>query len=130
MKDFEKLEFRDVFFQVLITDLRVRNEGKEDTIIVRGIDNVGAILGSVSVEHNLCIIVQIDEPISKGALKEKLNDWTKILEQRTNVWSAKFARLPLPEDYAGEIYYLEDANGNMKRDRFEIKLRVVCNMEE
>ena len=130
MKDFETLEFRDVSFHVLITDLRVREDGKGDTIVIRGINKVGAVLGTVSVDHNLCIIVQIDEPISKDLLKEKLNSWTKILGQRNNVCSAEYDRLPVPENYTGDIYYREDSDGNMKSDRYEIKLRMLKIREE
>ena len=130
MKDFETLEFRDVSFHVLITDLRVREEGKGDTIVIRGINKVGAVLGTVSVDHNLCIIVQIDEPISERMLREKLNDWTIILGKKNNVWSAKFASLPVTEGYTGDYYYRKDANGNMKGDRYEIKLRITSNVED
>lgn len=127
MKDVDILKFKDVIFEVLITDFSVGEERKEDTIVIKGIDNVGAVLGTESVEHNLCIIVQIDEPISKDLLKEKLNSWTKILGQRNNVCSAEYDRLPVPENYTGDFYYREDADGNMKRDRYEIKLKILCS---
>ena len=130
MKQIEKLEFIDVTFQVLITDLRVRDEGKQDTIVIRGIDNVGAVLGTESVEHDLCIIVQIDEPISKDMLKEKLNSWTKILGQRNNVCSVEYDRLSVPENYTGDFYYREDSDGNIKSDRYDIKLRMLIIKEE
>lgn len=130
MKDSDLLVFKEVSFKFLITDLTVRKERKEDTIVIKGIDNVGAVLGTESVEHNLCIIVQIDEPISKDLLKEKLNSWTKILGQRNNVCSAEYDRLPVPENYTGDIYYREDSDGNMKSDRYEIKLRMLIIKEE
>ena len=77
MKDTDSLKFKDVLLEVLITDFSVGEEWKGDTIVIESIDNVGAVLGTESVEHDLCIIVQIDEPISKDMLKEKLNSWTK-----------------------------------------------------
>lgn len=130
MKDSDLLVFKEVSFKFLITDLTFRKERKEDTIVIEDIDNVGAVLSTVSVKQDLCIIIQIDEPISKDMLKEKLNSWTKILGQRNNVCSAKYDRLPVPENYTGDIYYREDSEGNMKSDRYEIKLRIISKEED
>lgn len=130
MKDSDLLVFKEVSFKFLITDLTVRKERKEDVIVIEDIDNVGAVLSTVSVKQDLCIIVQIDEPISKDMLKEKLNSWTKILEQRNNVCLAKYDRLPVPDNYTGDIYYREDSDGNMKSDRYGIKLRMLKIREE
>ena len=125
MKDSDLLVFKEVSFKFLITDLTVRKERKEDTIVIEDIDNVGAVLSTVSVKQDLFIKVQIFEPISKDMLKEKLNSWTKILEQRNNVCSAEYDSLPVPENYTGDFYYYEDSDGKMKRDRYEIKLRII-----
>lgn len=130
MKDSDLLVFKEVSFKFLITDLTVRKERKEDAIVIEDIDNVGAVLSTVSVKQDLCIIVQIDEPISKDMLKEKLNSWTKILEQRNNVCSAEYDRLPVPENYTGDIYYREDSEGNMKSDRYVIELRIISKEED
>lgn len=130
MKDTDSLKFKDVLLEVLITDFSVGEEWKGDTIVIESIDNVGAVLGTESVEHDLCIIVQIDEPISKDMLKEKLNSWTKILGQRNNVCSVEYDRLSVPENYTGDFYYREDSDGNIKSDRYDIKLRMLIIKEE